>query len=119
MIANPLRGGGIASLFSTHPPMEERVRAAGADGRDHRHRSGAVPAADRSPGGWVSATARRIFRMCSQRPPPLGSRGAFARYTTAMEVGPVTALRQYLGVWQMPGGRVLLSSASSPGSASA
>lgn len=26
MIANPLRGGAIASLFSTHPPMGERVR---------------------------------------------------------------------------------------------
>ncbi|MHC1697696.1 MAG: zinc metalloprotease HtpX [Geobacteraceae bacterium] len=25
-IVNPLRGGGIASLFSTHPPMEERVK---------------------------------------------------------------------------------------------
>lgn len=25
-IVNPLRGGGIWSLFSTHPPMEERVR---------------------------------------------------------------------------------------------
>ncbi|MDR0576807.1 MAG: zinc metalloprotease HtpX [Candidatus Accumulibacter sp.] len=25
MIVNPLRGGGIANLFSTHPPMEERV----------------------------------------------------------------------------------------------
>jgi heat shock protein HtpX len=25
MIANPFRGGGLRSLFSTHPPMEERV----------------------------------------------------------------------------------------------
>lgn len=25
-IVNPLRGGGVASLFSTHPPIEERVR---------------------------------------------------------------------------------------------
>jgi heat shock protein HtpX len=24
-IVNPLRGGAIASLFSTHPPMEERI----------------------------------------------------------------------------------------------
>src|SRR5262249_22010366 len=26
MIDNPFKGGGIASLFSTHPPMEEPVR---------------------------------------------------------------------------------------------
>jgi heat shock protein HtpX len=25
-IVNPLRGGGLASLFSTHPPMAERIR---------------------------------------------------------------------------------------------
>ena len=24
-IVNPLRGGGMLSLFSTHPPMEERI----------------------------------------------------------------------------------------------
>jgi heat shock protein HtpX len=24
-IVNPLHGGGLASLFSTHPPMEQRV----------------------------------------------------------------------------------------------
>jgi heat shock protein HtpX len=24
-IVNPLRGGGLANLFSTHPPMEERI----------------------------------------------------------------------------------------------
>jgi len=25
MIANPFRAGGLANLFSTHPPMEERI----------------------------------------------------------------------------------------------
>jgi heat shock protein HtpX len=25
MIANPFRGGGVAALFATHPPMEQRV----------------------------------------------------------------------------------------------
>jgi heat shock protein HtpX len=24
-IVNPLTGGGLAALFSTHPPMEERI----------------------------------------------------------------------------------------------
>jgi heat shock protein HtpX len=25
-IVNPFSGGGLASLFSTHPPMEERIK---------------------------------------------------------------------------------------------
>jgi heat shock protein HtpX len=25
MIVNPLRGGGLMSLFSTHPPIEARI----------------------------------------------------------------------------------------------
>ena len=25
-IVNPLRGGGVAALFSTHPPMAERIQ---------------------------------------------------------------------------------------------
>ena len=35
-IVNPLTGGGLASMFSTHPPMEERIarlRALPAGGR--------------------------------------------------------------------------------------
>ena len=33
MIANPFRGGGVAKMFSTHPPMSRADRPAGADGR--------------------------------------------------------------------------------------
>ena len=33
MIANPFRGQGMASLFSTHPPMERADRPAGEDGQ--------------------------------------------------------------------------------------
>jgi heat shock protein HtpX len=25
-IVNPLRGGGVMKLFSTHPPVEERIK---------------------------------------------------------------------------------------------
>ena len=37
-IVNPFRGGGFASLFSTHPPIEERVRRLRAMASDTRYR---------------------------------------------------------------------------------
>jgi heat shock protein HtpX len=36
-IVNPLRGGGLARLFSTHPPIAERIRALRAMSADHRY----------------------------------------------------------------------------------
>jgi heat shock protein HtpX len=33
-IVNPLTGGGLASLFSTHPPMEDRIARLEAMSRD-------------------------------------------------------------------------------------
>jgi heat shock protein HtpX len=36
MIMNPLRGGGIANLFSTHPSTEERVARLHALAAGHR-----------------------------------------------------------------------------------
>jgi heat shock protein HtpX len=38
MIANPFAGGGMAGLFSTHPPMEERVRRLYEQAALTRHR---------------------------------------------------------------------------------
>ncbi len=37
-IVNPFRGGGLASLFSTHPPTSERVRRLRAMELDYRYR---------------------------------------------------------------------------------
>ncbi len=36
-IVNPLTAGGLASLFSTHPPMEERIARLEAMARDHSY----------------------------------------------------------------------------------
>jgi heat shock protein HtpX len=38
MIANPFAGGGMAALFSTHPPMQERVRRLHEQAALTRHR---------------------------------------------------------------------------------
>jgi heat shock protein HtpX len=66
-IDNPLSGGGMASLFSTHPPMEERIARlqamagqyrgaaqpamATAPTATSRRRGGSVPQSNRSPWG--------------------------------------------------------------------
>jgi heat shock protein HtpX len=54
-IVNPLRGGGLLSLFSTHPPLAERVRRLRAMPPDFRYR---LPAGGR-PGGAYGASATR------------------------------------------------------------
>jgi heat shock protein HtpX len=36
-IVNPLTGGGLAALFSTHPPMEDRIARLEAMARDHSY----------------------------------------------------------------------------------
>ena len=36
-IVNPLTGGGMAALFSTHPPMEERIARLEAMAKDHSY----------------------------------------------------------------------------------
>ena len=43
-IDNPLSGGGMASLFSTHPPMEERIARLMAMARQGREPMSAAPA---------------------------------------------------------------------------
>ena len=55
-IDNPLSGGGMASLFSTHPPMEERIARlqamASTKRRPRRHRSPRRLGATASRGPW-------------------------------------------------------------------
>src|SRR5262249_48373423 len=58
-IDNPLSGGGMRSLFSTHPPMEERIARLQAMASEYRaapeaasvRRGGSVPQTDRGPWG--------------------------------------------------------------------
>jgi heat shock protein HtpX len=57
-IDNPLSGGGMASLFSTHPPMEERIARLQAMAGEHRapqatsvRHGGSVPQTERGPWG--------------------------------------------------------------------
>jgi heat shock protein HtpX len=62
-IDNPLSGGGMRSLFSTHPPMEERIARLRAMASEYRappqaasqatsvRRGGSVPQTDRGPWG--------------------------------------------------------------------
>jgi heat shock protein HtpX len=36
-IVNPLTGGGFSALFSTHPPMEDRIARLEAMAREHSY----------------------------------------------------------------------------------
>jgi len=54
-IVNPLRGGGLLTLFSTHPPLEERVRRLRAMRLDYSY---SVPARAPTSGTFGAARAR-------------------------------------------------------------
>jgi len=56
-IANPLSGGGMASLFSTHPPMEERIARLEAMSGQSNMQPPASPS--RGPWGTTQQTPRR------------------------------------------------------------
>lgn len=72
-IANPLHGNALATLFSTHPAMEERVRrllnmagashgdhsGGGGRGRTDAYRRAASPPSADNKGPWGSAPKRR------------------------------------------------------------
>lgn len=56
-IVNPFRGGGLAALFSTHPPTAERVRRLRALHLDYAYRPDVrAPSAGTSAGGRASRT---------------------------------------------------------------
>ncbi|MCW5732572.1 MAG: zinc metalloprotease HtpX [Enhydrobacter sp.] len=56
-IDNPLSGGGMRSLFSTHPPMEERIARLQAMAGQYAGRASAAPSGFRR-GGSVPRTSR-------------------------------------------------------------
>ena len=70
-IDNPLSAGGMRSLFSTHPPMEERIARLQAMAGQYAgaaqpqaapsafRRGGSVPQTSRGP--WGCSTARRVW----------------------------------------------------------
>ncbi|HYR67283.1 MAG TPA: zinc metalloprotease HtpX [Reyranella sp.] len=51
-IANPLSAGGLRGLFSTHPPMEERIARLEAMGGADGYRPAAAPPAQTSSSAW-------------------------------------------------------------------
>ncbi len=57
-IVNPFRGGGFASLFSTHPPIEERVRRLRAMRLDFGYRPNVVPPRVAPLGGRLAQAPR-------------------------------------------------------------
>lgn len=57
-IVNPFRGSSFAGLFSTHPPIEERIRALRAMKVDYRYRPGVASPRSSPLGGRVASVPR-------------------------------------------------------------